>query len=55
MDEKTALTLARQADGHIAWNDARNVPDWQNGKIALDGRFSADELRAILVFERKLG
>lgn len=54
-DEQTARTVAKNADGHIGWNDARDVPDWQGGKIVLDGRFSADELRAILLFERKLG
>lgn len=55
MDEQTARTIAQSADGWIDWNNARNVPDWQGGRIILDGRFTADELRAILLFERKLG
>jgi hypothetical protein len=51
MDEQTASTIAKNAAGWIDWNDARKVPNWQSGHIILDGRFTADELRAILFFE----
>lgn len=55
MDEQTARTILRQADGHIDWNNARDCPAWYLSKIYLDGRFTADELRAIIEFERKVG
>lgn len=55
MEEQTARATLAQADGWISWDNAHNLPDWKSGKIVLDGRFSADELRAILTFERKLG
>lgn len=53
MDEQTAQWTAKHADGWINWDNFRNCPAWSGGKIILDGRFSADELRAILQFERK--
>jgi hypothetical protein len=53
MDESTARAIARQAEGWIQWDDFRQRPDGSRGKIVLDRRFSADELRAILQFERK--
>ncbi|MCA8407952.1 hypothetical protein LGN09_23890 [Burkholderia cenocepacia] len=54
MDQQTARTILKQTDGHIDWNDARDCPAWHLSKIYLDGRFTADELRAIIEFERKL-
>jgi hypothetical protein len=55
MDEETARIILNQKSGWVDWNNAKNVPNWQGGRIILDGRFTADELRAILEFERKLG
>lgn len=54
-NNQTARTIAKQAEGWIEWNDARDCPQWIGSKIHLDGRFTADELRAILEFERKDG
>lgn len=55
MDEQTARTILRQADGHIEWSNSRDCPAWYLSKIYLEGRFTSDELRAIIEFERKLG
>jgi hypothetical protein len=55
MEEQTAKLMLKHAAGHVDWNNARNVPNWQGGRIILDGRFTTDELRAIILFERKLG
>ncbi len=55
MEERTARTILKQTDGHIDWNDARDCPAWYLSKIYLDGRFTADELRAIIEFQRKVG
>lgn len=55
MDEETARIILNQRAGWIDWSTARDVPNWLGGRINLDGRFTADELRAILLFERKLG
>ncbi|WP_179949900.1 hypothetical protein [Burkholderia sp. MSMB1072] len=55
MDEQTARTILRQTDGHIDWSNARDCPAWYLSKIYLEGRFTSDELRAIIEFERKLG
>lgn len=55
MDQQTARTILRQTDGHIDWNDARDCPAWHLSKIYLEGRFTSDELRAIIEYERKLG
>ncbi|WP_231752964.1 hypothetical protein [Burkholderia sp. TSV86] len=55
MDEQTARTILRGSGGWIVWNGFRDCPDWSNGQIQLDGRFSMDELRAILAFARKSG
>lgn len=54
MDEKTALMILRQVSGHIDWNNIRDCPAWHLSKIYIEGRFSSDELRAIIEFERKL-
>ncbi|EEF27353.1 conserved hypothetical protein [Ricinus communis] len=48
MDNQTARYDLKQAQGWIDWNDALNVPNWKQGKTVLDGRFSADELRAFI-------
>lgn len=53
MDEQTARRTARHADGWMDWDNIRNCPSWVGGEIILDGRFSAEELRAILQFEGK--
>jgi hypothetical protein len=53
MEEQTAKQILNQAGGWIDWNDIASRPNWVGGKIVLDGRFSADELRAIIEFERK--
>jgi hypothetical protein len=52
MDDQTARKILRQADGWIDWNDVQNAPDWRQGKIVLDGRFSADELCALIELKR---
>jgi hypothetical protein len=51
MDEETARIILNQKMGWIDWNNARNIPNWQGGRINLDGRFTTDELRAILALE----
>ncbi|WP_186099763.1 hypothetical protein [Burkholderia gladioli] len=53
MDEQTARAVLSQAEGYIDWDDVRDYPLWYHSKIMLEGRFSADELRAIIEFERK--
>jgi hypothetical protein len=55
MDQEVNRAIARNSDGWIDWSDILNCPRWIDGKIQLDGRFTADELRAILQFERKAG
>lgn len=54
MDEQTARTILRQSDGHIDWSSARDCPAWYLSKIYLEGRFTSDELRAIIEFEGKI-
>lgn len=51
--ESTALRILRSRGGWIEWDALRDCPDWQRGKIALDGRFSMDELRALILFARR--
>ncbi|GAB7535904.1 hypothetical protein AB4851_08965 [Burkholderia sp. 22PA0099] len=41
-----------QAPGWVDWNPSRDVPNWTGGRVTLDGRFSADELLAILALAR---
>ncbi len=53
MEEQAARRILNQAEGWIDWNDVAGCPNWVSGKIVLDGRFSAEELRAIIAFERK--
>ncbi|WP_232478114.1 hypothetical protein [Caballeronia calidae] len=52
MNNQTAQHILKRAEGWIDWSQARNVPNWQQGKIVLDGRFSADELRALIELQR---
>ncbi|AJW96386.1 hypothetical protein [Burkholderia gladioli] len=49
---QTALHILRQAPGWVDWNAARNAPNWVGGRITLDGRFSVDELLALLALSR---
>lgn len=53
--ESTAHRILRSRDGWVAWDALRDCPDWQMGTIALDGRFSMDELRALILFARRSG
>lgn len=53
--ESTALRILRGRGGWVAWDASRDCPDWQMGTIALDGRFSVDELRALMRFARRNG
>jgi len=52
MTSTEALSILQQADGHghIGWNAENNIPDVHTGTIVLDGEFSEQELRALLVF-----
>ncbi|WP_434115674.1 hypothetical protein [Paraburkholderia caffeinilytica] len=50
-----ARAILRGAGGWIDWDNVGDRPDWQCGGIVLDGRFTLDELRAILVFARHAG
>ncbi len=53
MDEQTARAVLSQAEGYIDWDDIRDCPQWYRSKVILEGRFTSDELRAIIEFERK--
>jgi hypothetical protein len=55
MDEQTARTLPRLADGHIDWNNARDCAAWYLSQIYLDGRFTADEPAPRRVFDKSPG
>ncbi|WP_176704054.1 hypothetical protein [Burkholderia singularis] len=35
-------------DGRVAWDRQHDRPGWLNGQILLGGRFTLDELRAIV-------
>lgn len=50
MDAQSARAILSMAPGWIEWSVRGDCPDWQNGRIALDGRFTVDELRAVLAF-----
>lgn len=41
-----------QAPGWVDWNPAHDMPNWTGGRVTLDGRFSVDELLAILALAR---
>ncbi|WP_186202919.1 hypothetical protein [Burkholderia gladioli] len=53
MDEQTARAILSQAEGYIDWDDIRDCPQWYRSKVILEGRFTSDELRAIIEFERQ--
>jgi len=52
MTHAEALSILQQVDGHgfIGWDEAQSIPDVSTGTIVLDGAFSEQELRALLVF-----
>lgn len=52
MENSVARYLVKHAEGWIDWNDISNKPNWQNGKIILDGKFSADELIALIELQK---
>jgi hypothetical protein len=56
MTETEALSVLRDldCDGYIAWDEDRNAPDTRSGYVRLDGAFSEQQLRAILVFFEKI-
>ncbi|WP_025097876.1 MULTISPECIES: hypothetical protein [unclassified Burkholderia] len=39
----------KTASGWIDWDDIRDRPRWRRGAITLDGRFTVDELRALIL------
>ncbi len=57
MDEQIEIARAilRQADGYIDWDSNRNCPAWYLSRIYIEGRFTSEELRAIIEFEGKRG
>ncbi|MGS1002044.1 hypothetical protein [Burkholderia glumae] len=46
--QQSAASILRGAPGWIDWDAAHNRPNWVGGRITLDGRFSVDELLALL-------
>lgn len=48
-----ARSTLHQAPGWIDWNPAHDMPNWIGGRVTLDGRFSVDELLAILMLARQ--
>ncbi|GAB7537846.1 hypothetical protein [Burkholderia sp. 3C] len=44
-----ARRTLRAARGWIEWDDLRDRPDWGRGTVTLDGRFTLDELRALIL------
>lgn len=50
MREEIARVMLSSAknDGRIAWDRQHDRPDWLNGQILLGGRFTLDELRALV-------
>ncbi|MBI0329152.1 hypothetical protein [Burkholderia plantarii] len=48
--QRAARRLLRGASGWIDWDDVYDRPDWCRGAITLDGRFTIDELRALILF-----
>ncbi|MBN3728739.1 hypothetical protein [Burkholderia sp. Ac-20379] len=46
----TARRTLKAASGWIEWNEAHDRPDWRRGAVTLDGRFSVEELRALILF-----
>lgn len=58
MTDAEALAILRSENsdgGWIGWDDGADKPDWQCGTVTLDGRFTADELRALLHFAETKG
>ena len=49
---QSAVAILRGAPGWIDWDAARNRPNWVGGRVTLDGRFSVDELLALLTLAR---
>jgi hypothetical protein len=54
MNIQTARQFLNQAKGWIDWNHHRNLPNWQGGSISLDGRFTVDELKALIVAQGRI-
>ncbi len=53
--ELAARRTLKGAAGWIDWDDVRDCPGWCRGAITLDGRFTVDELRALLQFADRRG
>jgi hypothetical protein len=54
MDIQIARQFLSRARGWIDWDHHRNLPNWQGGSIILDGRFTVEELKALIAAQSRI-
>lgn len=52
-DEARSILKADDCDGWISWDNEKDSPNWAGEYVTLDGRFTPEQLHAILHFTMK--